>query len=123
MATGIARDAGTEWLVDAFECDPLHLASPDAVRQVFDRAIVELDLKPVSNPVFHVFPGAGGVTGFVMLSESHLSCHTFPETGFAAFDLFCCRDRPDWDWHGELVKTLGARRVEVRRVSRGKAAS
>ena len=119
MRTGKGWNAGTEWLVDAFECDPKHLSSLEIVSLVFDRAIAELVLKPVFPPVFHAFPGAGGVTGFAMLSESHLSCHTFPETGFAAFDLFCCRERPEWDWEGELTKSLGARRVVVRRFSRG----
>jgi S-adenosylmethionine decarboxylase len=121
MATHKGWNAGTEWLVDAFDCDPVRLSSLEIVGPVFDRVIVELALKPVSAPAFHVFPGAGGLTGFAMLSESHLSCHTFPETGFAAFDLFCCRPRPEWDWEGELGKILGARRVVVRRFSRGVA--
>jgi S-adenosylmethionine decarboxylase len=121
MTTGIAGDAGAEWLIDAFGCDPARLASADALRQIFDLATAELELKPVAPAVFHPFPGAGGVTGFVMLAESHLSCHTFPETGFAAFDLFCCRERPDWDWQGALARALGATRVHVRRVSRGAA--
>jgi S-adenosylmethionine decarboxylase len=123
MTTGIAGDAGAEWLIDAFGCDPARLASADALRQIFDRVIAELELKPVTPAAFHTFPGAGGVTGFVMLAESHLSCHTFPESGFAAFDLYCCRERPDWDWESALAKALGAVRVNVRRVSRGVAAS
>lgn len=123
MTTGIAGDAGTEWLIDAFGCDPARLGSADALRRIFDRVVLELELKPVAPVVFHTFPGAGGVTGFVMLAESHLSCHTFPETGFAAFDLFCCRERPDWDWTDALEKALGAARVSVRRVSRGVTAS
>ena len=36
---------------------------------------------------------------YVLLSESHLSGHTFPETGFAAINLYCCRPREAW--HGE----------------------
>lgn len=123
MTPGIAGDAGTEWLIDAFGCDPAHLASAETLRRIFERVVLELELKPVMPPVFHTFPGAGGVTGFVMLAESHLSCHTFPETGFAAFDLYCCRERPDWDWSGALAGALGASRVSVRRVSRGAAAS
>jgi S-adenosylmethionine decarboxylase len=39
---------------------------------------------------FHVFGEEKGVTGVVLLSESHISIHTWPETGFAALDVFMC---------------------------------
>ncbi|MBM2577788.1 adenosylmethionine decarboxylase [Jannaschia sp. Os4] len=37
----------------------------------------------------HPFPG-GGVTGVLLLAESHVTVHTWPEHGYAAFDLFLC---------------------------------
>jgi S-adenosylmethionine decarboxylase len=39
---------------------------------------------------FHIFGEEEGVTGVVLLSESHISIHTWPETGFAALDVFMC---------------------------------
>ena len=39
---------------------------------------------------FHKFGGEGGVTGVVLLSESHASIHTWPEHGYAAVDVFMC---------------------------------
>ncbi|OZI49545.1 adenosylmethionine decarboxylase [Bordetella genomosp. 4] len=39
---------------------------------------------------FHHFGEQAGVTGVVMLSESHISIHTWPEHGFAALDVFMC---------------------------------
>ena len=39
---------------------------------------------------FHVFGGEGGVTGVLLLAESHLSIHTWPEIGLAAVDAFMC---------------------------------
>ncbi|MEO8358586.1 MAG: S-adenosylmethionine decarboxylase [Vicinamibacteria bacterium] len=119
MVENARWSAGTEWIVDAFGCDSARLSSVASLSGFFDAVVTGLSLNPVASPSFHAFPGHGGVTGFVMLSESHLSCHTFPETGFAAFDLFCCRERPEWDWEGELAKALGATRVSVRRFSRG----
>jgi S-adenosylmethionine decarboxylase len=41
---------------------------------------------------FHKF-APQGVTGYVMLSESHISIHTWPESGTAALDVFTCGDR------------------------------
>ena len=55
----------------------------------------------------------------LLLQESHLACHTFPERGFAAFDLYCCRPRPEWPWAERLSEILSAARVEIRRLPRG----
>jgi S-adenosylmethionine decarboxylase len=41
---------------------------------------------------FHSFGEAMGVTGVVLLAESHISIHTWPEYGFAAADIFMCGD-------------------------------
>ena len=39
---------------------------------------------------FHSFGAAGGITGIVLLAESHMSIHTWPEVGLAAVDIFMC---------------------------------
>jgi S-adenosylmethionine decarboxylase len=110
---------GTEWLVDAHGCDAESLRSEATLARVFDRAVAELGLHPLGAARFHTFPGAGGVTGLLMLSESHLACHTFPEAGFAAFDLYCCQPREEWPWAERLSEALGASDVSVRRLTRG----
>jgi S-adenosylmethionine decarboxylase len=112
---------GTEWIVDAHGCSAEALRSIGTLEALFARIIDELQLRPVSAPIWHQFPGEGGVTGVVLLSESHLSVHTFPESGFAAFNLYCCRPRPAWTWDASLMDLLGARHVQVRAESRGAA--
>lgn len=112
------RTVGTEWLVDAAGCDPAALGDVGALRAVFARAITELGLHPLGEPSWHKFPEPGGVTGLVMLTESHLACHTYPEFGTASFNLYCCRERPDWPWEERLREMIGARGVRVSRVVR-----
>jgi S-adenosylmethionine decarboxylase len=114
---------GTIWIVDAYGCDPDSLRSTSRVSAVFDAAVRELGLHPVADATWHVFPSPGGVTGLLPLAESHLACHTFPETGFATFDLYCCKPRADWPWDERLARFLGARRVVVRRATRGDGVS
>jgi S-adenosylmethionine decarboxylase len=110
---------GVEWLVDAHGCTPDALRSPAALGAVFDRLVRELDLHPAGDPVWRSFPGEGGVTGLLLLTESHLTCHTFPEHGFAGFNLYCCQPRPDWPWSERLGEALGASRVRVTTHPRG----
>ncbi len=109
---------GTEWLVDASNCDPEALRDVGRLRAVFERAVAELDLRVVGQPLWHKFPEPGGVTGLALLSESHLACHTYPEFATATFNLYCCRARPRWNWEEVLRETLGATRVVVHVVER-----
>lgn len=110
---------GTVWIVDAHGCDASSLRSCAALALLFARIVDELGLHPAGEPVWHVFPDQGGITGLLLLTESHLACHTFPERGFAAFDLYCCRPRQEWPWAERLADALGASDVRVRSVPRG----
>jgi S-adenosylmethionine decarboxylase len=60
-----------------------------------------------------------GVTGVVVVEESHLSIHTWPEYGYAAVDFFTCGDSLPERAHEVLNAGLGARYAEVMHVERG----
>lgn len=109
---------GTEWLIEATGCNQEKLRDIASLRAVFERAIDELGLKAVDS-IWHKFPGNGGVTGIVALTESHLACHTYPEHGTATFNLYCCRTRPEWDWSSNLQELIGAETIRVTKIERG----
>lgn len=111
--------SGTEWIVDAHGCDPESLRSTAALQSLFERVVREVGLSAAGDPVWRVFPGEGGITGLQLLTESHLACHTFPETGFAAFNLYCCRPRAAWPWADRLREEIGASEVKVTTLARG----
>ena len=109
---------GREWIIDAYGCDPLALASLARLNALFERLTGDLRLTPVTEPVWHTFPPPGGVTGFVVLAESHLACHTFPEYGSICVNVFCCRPRADIDAAAVMTDMLGAARTVVRSIER-----
>ena len=68
----------------------------------------------------HPFGEGQGVTGVALLSESHISLHTWPEREYAALDVFMCGNS-DPDIAIEVLKThLRPETVFLRRVERGK---
>lgn len=113
---------GTEWLIEATGCDAERLRDEALLRALFDSVISELGLKAIDS-IWHKFPGEGGVTGLVALTESHLACHTYPEHRTATFNLYCCRTRPEWDWERKLKDSLAAAAVEVTKMERGDASA
>lgn len=116
----LACDTGCEYVVDAFDCSPAILRNLNALRRLCDCVVLELGLNVVGEPQWHQFPDPGGVTGLYLLSESHLACHTYPEIGFASFNLYCCRPQTDWPWAEMLRIELECANVVVRRLVRGK---
>ncbi len=109
---------GTEWVVDASGCDAETLADIDRLKLIFERIIHDLELHVLGDISWHKFPEPGGVTGIALLSESHLTCHTYPEYGAASFNLYCCRNRTTWPWERMLRELVGATEVNVRVLER-----
>ncbi len=114
-----ALGTGTEWIVDALDCDPNRLRDLGLVRELCDQVVMDLGLNVLGEPQSHRFGDPGGVTLLYMLSESHLACHTYPEYRLATFNLYCCRARSPWDWDEKLREWLGSGGIETRQVARG----
>lgn len=111
---------GIEWLVDARGCAPGRLRDRGAVLGLLDRVVAAMDLHVVSTAV-HVFPEPGGLTALYLLAESHLTIHTFPDTGIATLNVYCCRPRTPAPWSALCGELLGATRVDITEHRRGDA--
>ncbi|MGR6807982.1 adenosylmethionine decarboxylase [Sphaerotilus natans] len=95
----------------------------DALREAGVRAAREAGLSVVGE-VFHAFPAPGGVTGVVLLAESHLALHTWPELAAVTLDVYVCNRSGDHSAQAQQVlaalrSLLRPTRVEERAITRG----
>jgi len=117
--SGAFQAAGTHLLADlhGIAAGPLH-----------DAAAIEALLRGAAGAAgarilhghFHAFGPEQGVTGVLLLAESHISIHTWPEAGFAAVDIFMCgAARPQLALE-HIEQALRPRTRQVRAVARGR---
>ena len=109
---------GRQILVEYYNCDTELLNSRDHIAAAMVEA-ANLSGATVVEEVFHLF-NPHGISGVVVIAESHLSIHTWPEYGYAAVDLFTCGDEIEPEKAFEHLKTrLGAASVSVMELKRG----
>jgi S-adenosylmethionine decarboxylase len=89
MADRIHRPAGSHLLADLSGIEAALLTDCGTLERLL-REAAEAAGARVLHSHFHGFGVGMGVTGVVLLAESHISIHTWPEDGFAAADIFMC---------------------------------
>ena len=109
---------GRHVLAEFFECDPNTLNNIDKVEKYMMEAALECGATIVQK-CFHMF-SPHGVSGVVIISESHLAIHTWPELGYAAIDLFTCGSKCDPKVAYEfLKKKFGSKNASFTELKRG----
>lgn len=100
MRAVLTEQFGVHLMLDGYGASPALLADADRLRGLLDRLPREMGMHPISAPlVVAVGPknrkDPGGLSGFVMIAESHLSFHTFPSRGFVTIDVYTCQNDLD----------------------------
>ena len=109
---------GQHVLAELFECDPNILNNVTMVEKLMTEAALECGATIVQK-CFHMF-NPYGVSGVVIIAESHLAIHTWPELGYAAVDLFTCGDKCDPKVSYEYLKKMfNSRNASYTELKRG----
>ena len=117
---------GPHLTLDLYGCDKDKLNDHSYVYEMLNEMPEMLGMHKFAAPQLTKIPvqpnsfDKGGLTGFVILVESHLSIHTFPADGFASFDIFSCKYFSEDNATKYLMEKLGAKRVELNRLERGR---
>lgn len=80
---------GNHGLLDLYGCDEAVLKDEGRLKTALKAAAQAAEAIVLAER-FHTFGGAGGITGILLLAESHISIHTWPEHRFVAIDAFIC---------------------------------
>jgi S-adenosylmethionine decarboxylase len=109
---------GRHILAELYGCNAAILNDVAQVEKVMVDAALEAGAE-VREVVFHKF-SPQGVSGVVVISESHLAIHTWPELSYAAVDVFTCGDRVDpWDACRCLAEKMQASQLDATEIQRG----
>ena len=111
------RSLGRHILVEYYNCDPEILKNPALIEKKLVQAALEAKATIVTSKFHHFSPW--GVSGVVIVAESHLAIHTWPEYEFAAVDFFTCGDIEPWKSFSYLEKVLKAEFSESEEIPRG----
>ena len=93
MTKELHSTIGHHYIVEASGCDPKIIGSVEKVQQILVKA-AEIAGSHVWAISFSKFP-PNGVSGVVVISESHISTHTWPEMRYGALDIYTCGNSGD----------------------------
>ncbi|MGL4387780.1 MAG: adenosylmethionine decarboxylase [Brevinema sp.] len=109
---------GRHILIEFYNCNEEILGDPKLIKQHMNEAAIKAKATIIES-VFHHF-NPYGVSGAVIISESHLAIHTWPEFGYAAVDVFTCGNTINpWTAFNFLEEVFQATRSESIEVPRG----
>ena len=112
------QSLGQQLIVELYGCNRTLLDDPSRLERILAEAISRSG-GTIIKPFFHQF-SPHGVTGVVVIAESHVAIHTWPEFGYCALDVFTCGNQVRTDVIFEHVRSeFEAQEASIMEVKRG----
>jgi S-adenosylmethionine decarboxylase len=114
---------GPHLMLDLCECDQERIGDLGFIFDFLNTLPDKVGMTKITQP--YVFPYSGvvpedrGITGFVVIAESHLSIHTFVDKGYAFVDLFSCKPFDTDVARDQIVEAFASRKSQVYMLERG----
>ena len=114
---------GPHLMLDGYGCPKTKLEDLDLVYRILDELPKKIGMTRIMPPYVFKYSGLKpedwGISGFVLIAESHISIHTFPEKSFVSVDIFSCKHF-DVDFSALYLKeAFGMEKVETNLLDRG----
>ena len=109
---------GRHVLVELYDCNEELLNNPQFIEEQMLKAAEKSKATVVSSSAHHFNPF--GVSGVVVIAESHITIHTWPEHHYAAVDIFTCGETVDpWTISHHLEEALDCKKISQSEIKRG----
>jgi S-adenosylmethionine decarboxylase len=112
-------------IIDGYGGDPTKLSDENVVRVILDQYPDMMGMTKITQPKVLEYRGTKpedwGVSGYVMIAESHISMHTFPERGLVWADIFSCKDFDAAPVLEDFKRRFGLQDMDVRTLERNLA--
>jgi S-adenosylmethionine decarboxylase len=108
---------GTHYLAEFFNCDRQIINDVTRIERIMIEA-TERSGARIIKPFFHQF-NPQGISGVIVIAESHFAIHTWPEHGYTAVDLFSCADFDYKSALNHIRISIGAGQHSVALIRRG----
>ncbi|MDX2247024.1 MAG: adenosylmethionine decarboxylase [Bacteroidia bacterium] len=110
---------GKHILVDYRDCSAERLDDVVWVEEIMREAARKANATIIQSSFHHFSPQ--GISGVIIIQESHLTIHIWPEFRYVAVDIFTCGEKMNpWEAHQHLEKALEAGYSEIRDIPRGR---
>jgi len=110
-------------IIDGYGGDPEQLADENVVRVILEQYPEQMGMTKITQPTVVRYKGTKpedwGVSGYVMIAESHISLHTFPERNLIWADIFSCKDFDAAPVLEDLKWRFRLREMSVKMLERG----
>jgi S-adenosylmethionine decarboxylase len=110
-------------IIDGFGANRKMLESENMIYDLLDTYPSQINMTKVAPPRVFRFIGSKpedwGVSGFVIIAESHISIHTFPERRYINIDIFSCKDFDDKQAIEDMKEKFGLAEIKTYVLSRG----
>jgi len=123
MEVTLSHGKGNQICFDCFECNKPALKDEKKVKEFLVNLSTEIEMKMLCEPVVifhkHEKKEESGVTGFVIISESHISIHTYPEKSQAFIDIFSCKEFDFIKAENKIKEFFSPKKIERTKNFRG----
>ncbi|MCK4665693.1 adenosylmethionine decarboxylase [Candidatus Dependentiae bacterium] len=109
---------GIEILCDFYNCNKEKMSDKNEIEKIIIKAVEESGATIIETKLFLFSPY--GLTGLIIITESHFSIHTWPEHGYIAIDYFTCNEKLDLSKTIEILKNyFEPENIDIKKISRG----
>ncbi len=114
----VGTPLGTHVIMDLYECDAELLDNMEEIERILTDAAKVARSKIIGKKFYKFHPH--GVSGVVLVAESHIAIHTWPEYGYASVDIYTCgRKTKPMNACEYIVKALKSERHRILKMERG----